>query len=77
MQERIIICFSNLFDTGNEKEVVYGFNVIERRYMYQLMSTVQLPVSKRFEKHIIMRSCTQKKDVSLATEFQKNISKLS
>ena len=29
--------------------------------MYQLMSTVQLPGSKIFEKHIIMHSCTPKR----------------
>ena len=31
---------------GNGKEVVDGINVIAKRYMYKLMSTVQLPRSK-------------------------------
>ena len=39
------------------------------------MSTVQLPVSKRFEKQILMHSCTPKEDVSMAKEFQTYLSK--
>ena len=42
---------SNIFDrgisaTGNGKEVVDVLNAIDKRYMYQLMSTDQLPGSK-------------------------------
>ena len=43
--------------------------------MYQLMYTVQLPGSKTFDTQILMHYCTLKKDVSLAKEFQKNMSK--
>ena len=69
---------SIIFDQGisaprHGKEVVYGINAIDKSYMYQLMSTVQLPGSKMFEKQIIIHSCTQKMDFSLAKEFQKNI----
>ena len=44
---------SIIFDRGisapvQGKEVVDGLNSIDKRYMYQLMSTVQLPGSKRF-----------------------------
>ena len=42
--------------------------------MYQLMSTVNLPGSKIFGKHIMMHSCTQQKDFSLAKYFQKHLS---
>ena len=35
---------------GHGKEVVGVLNAIGKRYMYQLMSTVQLPGSKIFEK---------------------------
>ena len=44
-------------------------------YMYQLMSNVQLPVSKTFDSQILMHYCTPKKDVSLAKEFQKHLSR--
>ena len=51
---------------GHGKEVAGAINAISKRYMYQLLSTVQLTVSKIFLKHILMHYCTHKKDVSLA-----------
>ena len=71
---------SIIFDWGisapvNGKEMVDGINAIYKCYMYQLMSTVQLPVSKTFDSLIIIHSCAPKKDVSLAKEFQKHLSK--
>ena len=58
-------CFSIIIDQcisapGNVKEVVDVTNAIKMRYIYQLMSNVQLPGSKTFYSHIIMHSCTQK-----------------
>ena len=43
-------CYSIIIDrginaTGHGKEVVAGLNAIEKRYKYQLISNVQLPVS--------------------------------
>ena len=43
--------------------------------MYQLMSIVQITVSKTFDSQIPMHYYIPKKDASLAKEFQKNISK--
>ena len=51
---------------GHGKEVVDGLNDIDKRYMYQLVSNVQLTVSRTFDSHILMHSCTPKNDVSLA-----------
>ena len=51
---------------GYGKEVFDSLNDIEKRYMYKLTSTVQLPGSKIFDSHILMNSCTHKKYVSLA-----------
>ena len=34
---------------GHEKEVVDGHNAVDKRYIYQLMSKVQLPGSIRFD----------------------------
>ena len=44
-------CYSIIIDwgisaPGNGKEVVDGINAIEKRYIYPLMSNVQLPGSK-------------------------------
>ena len=71
-QRHSIIFDRGLSAHGNGKEVFDGLNVIKKRYMYQLMSTVQLPGSKIFEKQILIHSCTPKNDVSLAKEFQKH-----
>ena len=37
--------------SGHGREVVDGLNAIDNIYMYQLVSTVQLKVSKTFEKY--------------------------
>ena len=39
------------------------------------MSNFQLPGSKTFDSQILMHSCTQNNDVSLAKKFQKHLSK--
>ena len=64
-------CYSIITDRfisapGHGKEVVYGLNDIDKRYIYQLMSTAQLPGSNRFDSQMQMYICTQKYDVSLA-----------
>ena len=64
-------CYSIVIDRGisapgNGKEVVYGLNAVDKRYVYQLMSTVLLTGSKIFDSQIQMHTGTQKDDVSLA-----------
>ena len=51
---------------GHGKEFVDGLNDVDKRYIYQLMSKVQLPGSVIFDSHIKMHTGTEKKDVSLA-----------
>ena len=58
---------------GHGKEVVDGLNAVDKRYMYQLMSTVQLPGSVRFDSQIKMHTGTENKDVSLAQEFKDHL----
>ena len=36
-------------EPGHGKEVVYGLNAVDKRYIYQLMFKVQLPGSVRFD----------------------------
>ena len=50
---------------GYGKEVVDDLHDIDNRYIYQLMSTVQLPGSKKFDSQILIHSCTPEKDVSM------------
>ena len=64
-------CYSFIIDRGisapgHGKELVDGLNNIDKRYIYQLMSNVQLPVSKIFDSSILMHYCTENNDVSLA-----------
>ena len=73
-------CHSIIIDRGisapgHGKEVVDGINAIYKLYMYQLISNVQLTGSKTFDSQILMHYCTPKKDVSLAKEFQKHMSR--
>ena len=51
---------------GHRKEVVDGISAIDKRYIYQLMSKVQLPGSVRFDSHIKIHTGTEGKNVSLA-----------
>ena len=55
--------------------MVGGINAIAKRYIYQLISNVQLPGSKIFYLQILMHYRTQNNDVSMAKEFQKHMSK--
>ena len=60
---------------GHGKEVVDGLNDVDKRYIYQLMSKVQLPGSVRFDSQIKIHTGTENKDVSLAHEFKNHLEK--
>ena len=72
-------CYSVIIDwgisaPGNGKEVVDGLNAVDKRYIYQLMSKVQLPGSVRFYSQIKMYTCTGKqKKISIAQEFKDHL----
>ena len=64
-------CYSIIIDQGisvpgNGKEVVYGLNDVDRCYICELMSTVQLHGSNIFYSQMQMHTGTQKDDVSLS-----------
>ena len=65
-QSHTIITDRGISAPGHGKEVVDGLNTIDKRYMYQLMSNVQLPGSRTFDSQILIHSCTQINDASLA-----------
>ena len=67
--------YSIIIDRGisapeHGKEVFDGLNAVDKRYIYQLMSKVQLPGSVRFDSQIKIHTGTEKKDVGLAKEFK-------
>ena len=64
-------CYSVIIDRGisapgHVKEVVYGLNDVDKSYIYQLMSNVQLPGTNIFDSQIQIYTGNQKNDVSLA-----------
>ena len=68
-------CYSIITDQGisapgHGKEVVDGPNAVDKRYIYQLMPTVQLNVSNRFDSQMKIHTGTPKYDVSLAKQFK-------
>ena len=58
---------------GHGKEVADGLNVVDKSYIYQMMSKVQLLGSIRFDSQIKMHTGTENKDVSLAHEFNDQV----
>ena len=70
----IIICWV-ISAPGNGKEVVYELNAVDKRYIYQLMYTVKIHGSIRFDSQIQINTGTEKEDLSLAKEFQENMKK--
>ena len=73
-------CYSIIIDQGmsapgNGKEVVGGLNSVDKPYIYQFMSTVQLPASNRFDSQMQMHTGNQKYDASLDKEFQHHMKK--
>ena len=56
-------CYSIIIDRrilapGHDKEVVNGLDYVDKRYIYQLISTVQLPGSVRFDSQNKMHTGT-------------------
>ena len=73
-------CYSILIDQGigapgHGKDIVYGLNDVDKCYIYQLMSTVQLPGSNTFDSQIQIHNGNQKYNVRLAKEFQHYLTK--
>ena len=50
--------------------MVDGLNAVDKRYIYQLMSMVQLPGSVRFDSQIKRHTGTENKYVSLDKQFK-------
>ena len=60
---------------GHEKEVVYGINAFDNRYIYQLMSNVKLTGPNRFDSQMQIHIINQNNDVSFDKEFQQHLKK--
>ena len=53
--------------------MVGGLNAVDKRYIYQLMSNVQVPGLDRFYSHIKIHTGTENKDVSLAHKLKDHL----
>ena len=53
--------------------MVDGLNAVDKCYIYQLVSKVQLTGLVIFDSQIKMRTGTENKDVSLAKEFKDHL----
>ena len=68
-------CYSIIINRGRSapghiKEVVDGLNAVDKRYIYEFMSNIQLSGSVRFDSQIQIHTSIEKEDVSLAQEFK-------
>ena len=73
-------CYYITIDLGiseprHSKAVVDGPNSVDKSYIYQLMSTVQLTGSNIFDSQTQMHNGSQKYDASLAKEYQHHMTK--
>ena len=69
-----VIIDRGISEPGHVREVVDGLNVISKRFLYQLMSNLQLLGKKSYDTQMVMRTGTRTSDVSLTRKFQKHLS---
>ena len=68
-QDFYVIIDRGISSPGHGREVVDGLNTIEKRFLFQLMPTVQLPVTKGYGTQMVMHTETRTSNVSLANVF--------
>ena len=73
-------CYSFIIDQvisapEHDKDVVDGLVAVDKRYIYHLKSTFQLPGSKKIDSQMQMHTRKQKNGVSLAMKFQHHLKK--
>ena len=54
---------------GHVREVVDGLNAIDKRFLFQLISIVQLPGAQGYDTQMVMHTGTRTYDVSFSSEF--------
>ena len=68
-QDFSIIIDRGISATGHVRELVYGLNAIEKRFLFKLISTVKLTGAKGYDTQVVMHTATCTSDISLASEF--------
>ena len=65
-----VIIYCGISASGNDREVADRFNAIDKRFIFQLILTVQLTGAKGYSTHMIMHTGTRTSCVSLARELK-------
>ena len=73
MQAFNIIIDHGISSPGHDRKVVDGLNDTCKRFILNLMSTVQLPGIERFDTQMVVKTATQNSNVSLTQELQKKL----
>ena len=66
-QDFYVIIDRGISAPGNGRELVYGLNSIRILFLFELISTVQLPGAKGYDTQMFMHTGTRASDVSLAS----------
>ena len=66
--------YDGIISLVHVREVVDGLNDIDKLFLFQLISNVQLPGEKGYVTQMVMNTGTRTYDASLAIEFQKHLS---
>ena len=74
LQEYSVIIDCSISASGHVREIVDGLNAIEKRCLFQLISAVQLKCAKCYDTQMVMHPTTCTYNVSLASEYKKNLS---
>ena len=75
MSKSFYVIIDRIISTpGHGREVLYGLNAIYKRFLFQLLATVQFPGAKNHDTQMVMYTGTCTSDISLAIKFQNNLS---
>ena len=65
-----IVIYSGVVAPGHVKDVVYGLNTTDKRFLKHLMTIVKLPGTETNNSHMVMHTIIINTDISLARIFQ-------
>ena len=69
-----VMIYCGIIAPGQRREVIYGLNATDKRFLFKLISTVELTGAKGYDTHMVIHTISHTSDVSLAREFQKHLS---
>ena len=65
-----VIIDRGISEPGHDREVIDGLNYIEKRFLFQLISTVKLSGAKSYDTKMVMHTGTRTSDVNFSREFK-------